>query len=103
MAVIARKINVKGEIISETIPTVIVMVLLPVILGLDGILSRIDGAILLVAYSCYVYLLIRKEGEVGHVKKQVKLKTVILDMVIFIIALVALLLSVRWLVFSSVL
>lgn len=102
MAIIAKKINVKGDIISETIPTIIFMVFLPIILCLDGNLSRIDGTILLIAYSVYIYLLIRKEGEIGHVKKQVKLKNIVLDMVIFVIALIALLLSVRWLVFSSV-
>lgn len=103
MAVIAKKINVKGEIIRETIPTIIIMVLLPIILGFDGTLSRIDGIILLIAYSIYITLLIKKEGQIGHVKKQVKFKTIILDMTIFVIALIALLLSVRWLVFSSVL
>jgi len=102
MAIIARKIYVKGEIIKKTIPSLVIMVLLPIILSLDGILSRIDGKILLIAYLAYIYLLIRKEGEIGHVKKQVELRSIILDMVIFIIALIALLLSVRWLVFSSV-
>ncbi len=103
MAVIARKINVKGDIISKTIPTIMFMVFLPLVLGFDGIFSRVDGIVLLLAYSVYIYLLIRKEGEIGHVKKQVELRSIILDMVIFIIAIVALLLSVRWLVFSSIL
>jgi len=47
-------------------------------------------------------MLWKKEGEVGKIKKDIKLDTVYRDVLIFVGCLVALLLSGRYLVFSSV-
>jgi uncharacterized membrane protein YphA (DoxX/SURF4 family) len=77
-------------------------VALPFLLILDGVLSRIDAVILVVIYLAYLVMVWRKEGQLGKMKKDVKLKRIYVDGIIFIIALSALLLSARWLVFSSI-
>ncbi len=100
-AIIGRKIAVQGTVLRKTVLLVLGMVLLPILLALNGTLSRLDGAILVGAFIAYVIILIRKEGELGTIKKQIAFKNVWQDMVVFLGCLVALLLSARWLVVSS--
>ena len=100
-ALIAKKVKVHGRIVNETMFTTLIMVLLPLALGLDGTLSRLDGALLLTAFYIYVFRLIRNEGKIGHIKKDVKWKIIWKDMFIFIGSLLALLLGARWFVISA--
>ncbi|MBI2546564.1 sodium:calcium antiporter [Candidatus Woesearchaeota archaeon] len=79
----------------------LVLALLPIILVIDGLLSRIDGIVLLAAFAIYIGSLWQGEQKFGRMKKKVALKTVYKDMIIFIGALAALLLSARFLVSSS--
>jgi len=75
--------------------------ILPILLVIDGKLSRLDGAILLAAFLVYIINLWKAEGELGKIKKGVTLKYISKESFIFLGALVALLLSARYLVFSS--
>ncbi|GEM_PF-184043 len=100
-ALIGRKIPVRGTVLKKTVLLVLGMVLLPILLALNGTLSRLDGIILVGAFLVYLIILIRKEGELGIIKKQIAFKDVWQDMAVFLGCLVALLLSSRWLVFSS--
>lgn len=100
-AIIGRKIAVQGAVLRKTVLLVLGMVLLPILLALNGTLSRLDGFILIGAFLTYVVILIRKEGELGTIKKQIAFKDVWQDMVVFLGCLAALLLSARWLVVSS--
>ncbi|MBI4149986.1 sodium:calcium antiporter [Candidatus Woesearchaeota archaeon] len=100
-ALIGRKIAVQGAVLRKTVLLVLGMVLLPLLLALNGTLSRLDGAIMIGAFILYVIILIRKEGELGTIKKQIAFKDVWQDMVVFLGCLAALLLSARWLVVSS--
>ncbi len=76
--------------------------MLPLLLALDGELSRVDGVLLLVAFGLYITNLWRLEGTLGKMKKNVKLKSLWQDAFVFIGCLAAVLLAGRWLVFSSV-
>jgi cation:H+ antiporter len=76
--------------------------MLPLLLALDGQLSRVDGILLLVAFSLYLMNLWKLEGTLGKMKKNVQLKNIWRDGVIFIGCLAAIILAGRWLVFSSV-
>lgn len=101
-AIIAGKLTVKGEIIIKSLPTVCIIALFPILLGLDGELSRFDGILLIGAFVIYAARLFYKEDTFGKIKKQVPLKYLWKDMVVFVGCIIALLLSSKWLVFSSV-
>lgn len=96
----ARSLTLKDSVINETIITVFLMSSLLIILGMDGFISRIDGAILFIAFLIYVTSILVNEGSMGTLKKDVKFKHIIKDMVTFLLALSALLLSTQIFVWS---
>ncbi|MFC1732984.1 sodium:calcium antiporter [candidate division KSB1 bacterium] len=102
-AIVGGHIKVKGKFMSKNLIALFIIVLIPLFLGLDGDLSRFDGILLISSFLAYVLILILREGKIGHIKKNVKWKNIWKDMFIFLGCLVALLLSARWLVISSVL
>jgi cation:H+ antiporter len=61
----------------------------------------VDGIIMVGAFLLYLIILIRKEGELGTIRRQIAFKDVWQDMVVFLGCLAAMLLSTRWLVISS--
>ncbi len=73
----------------------------PLLLITDGVLSRIEGALLLIAFLIYIARLWHGEGQLGKMKKKIELKNIWRDALIFALSLTALLLSARFLVFSS--
>lgn len=102
MALIGRKLNIKSKLFNKVKLTVLMFTILPVLLLIDGTLSRLDGVILIASYLCYIGYLWYKEGQMGELKKNVNFKDIWKHGVVFLLALVALLLSGRWLVFGSV-
>lgn len=98
---IVRKIKYGSREIGNAPIITTAIAVLPFLLVIDNYLSRIDGVILLVVFSLYIIKLWKGEGKLGRIKKNVKAKTILKDSLIFILAFVALLLSARWLVFSS--
>lgn len=101
-AIFGRKIKLDVKALRGTEWIIFGLNTFPFILLIDGRLSRFDGALLLAAFLGYLYLVWKKEGELGHIKRDVKLKTLWRDGAIFMGALVAILLSSRWLVHSSI-
>lgn len=99
---LAKKIKIKQDVAGNAPIITFFIVSLPLFLVMDGYLSRIDGFILLTAFFVYILRLWHGEGQLGKIKKNVELKSIWKDGFIFIGSLVALLLSARWLVFSSV-
>lgn len=99
---IVKKIKIKQNIGMNAPIVTLFIIIFPILLSIDGILSRIDGAFLLIAFLIYIARLWRGEGELGKIKEKVELKNVWKDALIFSLALAALLLSARFLVFSSV-
>lgn len=102
LAMVGRKINLKSKVLKKTEMMVFILLIIPFLLVADGVLSRIDGAILVLLYFAFTVILWKKEGELGSLKKEVKLKRIYKDALLFILALAAILLSSRWLVFSSI-
>ena len=102
VVLIGRKIIINKAAIGAVPITTFFLAILPVILVIDGNLSRIDGGILLAAFFIYVAKLWHSEGKLGKMKKNVELKNIYKDSIVFIGALMALLLSARWLVHSSI-
>jgi cation:H+ antiporter len=101
MTVAAKKLNVKTKLLGKSTYFIWIMMLLPMVMLLDKKVSRLDGIVLIVVFFVYIFVLWKKEGTFGKLKK-VKIKRLWKDVVIFLGALVALLLGARFLVFSSV-
>ncbi len=99
---IARRVKVDLSSIGNAPITTFLACALPILLVLDGELTRFDGVVLLCAYVYYVALLWAGEGELGVVKKNVPLKQLLSGMVVFLGCMVAMLLASRLLVFSVV-
>ncbi|MCK4589623.1 MAG: sodium:calcium antiporter [Nanoarchaeota archaeon] len=102
MALVGKKVNIKSKLFNKVKYIVFAFTILPILLLIDGRLGRIDGIILVVAYLVYIIYVWKKEGEAGKIKKDVKIKNIWLHGLIFILALGAMLLAGRWLVFGSV-
>lgn len=102
LAIIGGRTKLEAGIFSKNKLMLWVALMLPLLLGLDGEISRVDGVLLLVAFGLYLVNLWRREGTLGKIKKNVQLRSIWKDAFIFVGCLVAILLSGRWLVFSSV-
>jgi cation:H+ antiporter len=99
-AILQKKIKVSKQIKERRNWPILLIISFPALLALDGTMSRIDGFIFLSIYFIYIYILWMKEGTLGQLKKDVKIGILWKDAVIFLGALIALLLSARWLVYS---
>lgn len=101
MAIAGRKIKIEHPIVGKTFFRTLMLVALPLILASDGALTRPDGIILLAGFGAYIASLWLKEGKLGKMKKDVKLKTLWKDGFVFAGCVAALLLGARWLIYSS--
>ncbi len=102
LAIFGRKISLKFKILEKSKFLIWILFLLPFLLSADGMLSRADGIILVLVFIFYLTVLWRKEGTFGKIKKNILLKNIYRDGLIFMGSLIALLLAGRWLVFSVV-
>ena len=100
LCVLGKKIKLEPNIFTKKRLFMWIALMLPFILvltdpllGLEPALSRIDGAIMVLAFCVYLYTLWKLEGTVGKLKKDVKFKTIWRDVAIFLGALAALLLA----------
>jgi len=103
LCLIGKKISLEPSIFTKKRLLMWGMLMLPFVLGILGSgLSRLDGAIMLAAFCTYLVMLWKIEGKTGKIKKNVEFKNIWRDAVIFMLALAALILAGRWLVFSSI-
>lgn len=100
LCLLAKKIKIEPNIFTKKRLMMWGLLMLPFVLAIIGKgLTRIDGAILIIVFFLYLKMLWNMEGRV---KKNVQFKNIWRDALIFMLALAALILSGRWLVFSSV-
>jgi len=99
---LARNIKTKPDAAGNAPIITFFIIMLPLFLVADGTLSRIDGVVLVISFLIYVLRLWQGEGELGKIKEKVEIKDIYKDGLVFLGSLVALLLSARWLVFSSI-
>jgi len=102
VAFIGRKVNFEAQLEKTTLFIISAMTILPVVLFLDGELSRIDGLIMIGAFVLYVIrlLFIRKsfkKVQDGKISKDKVYK----NMGIFIVSLIILIASARVIVYSA--
>ncbi len=100
MVLVAGKIKLKKGIVGRIFFKEIAIVLLPIILGIDGNFSNIDGIILILGFVLYLAILIRQQGKLGKLKKDVKLKYIWKDIIVFGGTIAAILLSTSILIQS---
>lgn len=99
---IAKNIKIEQNVGMNAPIVTLFITVFPVLLIIDGVLSKTDGTILILAFLIYIARLWHGEGQLGKMKKNIKLKNIWKDALIFSLALAALLLSTRFLVFSSI-
>jgi len=99
--VLGKKMKVNLESLGNAPVTTFLACALPIILVIDGELTRVDGVIMLFVYAYYVALLWSGEGELGKLKKDVPIKKLWKDMFTFWICLVFVLLASIVLVVSA--
>lgn len=102
LAIVGRRRPLEVGIFSQQKFMMWVALMLPLLLALDGQLSRVDGVLLLLAFCIYMGKIWQLEGTLGRMRKNVRLTTLWRDAFIFLGCLAAVLLAGRWLVFSSV-
>lgn len=102
LALFGRKTSLEAGIFSRQKLLMWAAIMLPLLLALDGVLSRVDGVLLLAAFGLYISRLWQLEGTLGKMKRNVQLSNIWRDAFIFLGCLAAVLLAGRWLVFSSV-
>ena len=102
LLLISFNIKMKESIVSTSPISTLFVIVFPLILLLDGQISRSEGVLLIGTFFLYIVRLWRVEGELGKMKEDVKFKTIWKDVLIFSIALGVLLFSARQLVFSSI-
>jgi len=100
IAIVHKKVITNSKIIQETNFLIWILLMLPFILMFDGKLSRIDGLIMIMSFIVYTIILWKKEGTFGKIKKDIRLKHLWKDGLIFSLSLVVILLTARYLVFS---
>ncbi len=102
LTILGKKIKLEPNIFTRRRLVMWIALMLPLVLALDGQLSRADGIILVGAFLAYLLQLWHMEGTLGKIKKNVQFKNIWRDAFIFLGAFAALMLAGRWLVFSSV-
>lgn len=109
VAAIIQPLTVKSETLSRELPAMVAVSLIPVILLIDLTLSRLDGVILLIAFLCFIYWVIKLgKRSSGHDTIEAEYATEIPDGVTqqmailwIIIGLVAVLVGANALVWGS--
>ncbi|MBI4016425.1 MAG: sodium:calcium antiporter [Candidatus Aenigmarchaeota archaeon] len=102
LALVGKKVQLESTIFKKQKLFMWGVLMLPFLLSLDGVLSRVDGVLLIAAFAAYIGRLWHIEGTLGKLKKNVQLKRLWRDAFIFLGAFAALMLAGRWLVFTSI-
>lgn len=102
ISLVGKKVELEPTIFTKQKLFMWSVLMLPLLLALDGQLSRSDGIVLVIAFGLYIARLWRIEGTLGRLKKDIKFTTIWRDVFVFLGSFAALLLAGKYLVFSSV-
>ncbi len=97
VAILGKKMKVGGKKITS----LIILPFLLLLFGFDGIITRLEGSLLILAFIIYIGALILREKGESNIVADIKFKEIWKDILVFGFALGALLLAARWMVFSS--
>ncbi|MBD3282132.1 MAG: hypothetical protein GF387_00795 [Candidatus Portnoybacteria bacterium] len=98
IAVIAKGLRIESKIAKKDAWIILFISLLPLLLLLDKQISRAEGAVLLIAFSWYIYHMLRNKDaftkRLNHMKRGVEgYKKLIKSILFFIISIALLMLS----------
>jgi len=98
VSLLGKTVKVESEIEKRDIVYTSMIAILPLVLFLDGELSRFDGIVLLFMFFLYMLRLFFQRKRFKKVLNGVVRKEIPIETVIFIISLIALLISSRFIV-----
>lgn len=101
VAVVGRGVKVESQIVRREFYLVSLLAMLPILLFLDGHLSRVDGTMLLLAFGAYLYTLIKERKRFRRVVNKVTRSKMSRGMLSFVIGMIILLLSAKSVVRSA--
>lgn len=106
-AILAGKLKFEGKILQRTSLYAIIIGVFPLLLLLDGKISRFDGVLLILAFILYFYRLFTQEEKFTKVfsnhfkRKWTNFKLFLKDLLIFLMSLALLLVSAHAIVYSA--
>jgi cation:H+ antiporter len=96
------KTKKKPNVYMKNIWLIMLVTIIPIIMGLDGAFSRLDGVVMLIIFLLYMTTVwVGRHEEKAKLVEKVTFKKIWKDMFVFTGSLVALLLAARWFVFSA--
>ena len=104
MSLVAGVLHVRGRMFQtfdKMLFVTLLMLTLPILIGIDGTISRIEGGLLVVLFLFYTYLLLGREKSFRH-RKRVVIKELFKDILFLLIGIPGLLVSAYYLVQSAV-
>ena len=101
-SVLQKRITINTQVIKGIEFVILGLMVLPYVLMLDGEISRSEGMAMVLSYLIYVMLVWNRESGIGKLKKQIAIKFIWQDMLVFLLALGAMLLAARYAVFSAI-
>lgn len=101
-AIITKKLPLgEEELKGSTTWIILSLSFLPLLLFLDGELSRPEALLLLVVFAFYLTYITRKEVSASHIVKSVAFRSIWKDIIIFGVNVSVLILGARWLAESA--
>jgi len=92
--VLGRGIKIKKKGIRKDVFNMFLILLLPLVLLIDGVLSRFDGGLLIIVFMFYIWKILKEQKKFKKVfKVKVERWEVIFNVVLFIVGLVLLFVS----------
>jgi len=101
VAIVSKKLKISGKSVNLSVPRVIVVIMLPLILGLDGRFSRHDGIFMIIAFIGYYGLHFKEELRKQSIKKIISFRKLWKPGMIFGINIALIIFGAQLLVLSS--
>src|SRR3989344_3302910 len=82
VAIAGKEIVITDPTINKNLMVTPLIMLIPLILAYDGVISRLDGILLLIVFILYFVNFLRHAHHTANVKKSVQFKEIWIDMVV---------------------
>ncbi|MBW2970632.1 calcium/sodium antiporter [Candidatus Woesearchaeota archaeon] len=98
VTLMARGIKIKSKIIRRDIVYMLGMVILPMLLMWDSVISRIDGLVLLAVFLFYIWQMVRQERSFSRKLEKVQRAEVLFWIIVAIVSVILLVFSAEFVV-----
>lgn len=93
--ILSKGVKIRSEIARKDFIYIIMLSVLPLILMLDGVISRVDGAVLLAVFCLYLFKILGQRKSFRKTFDHISKKAFFADLILLIFSLAILLFSVR--------